>query len=246
MQISEATFEPLQLPDWANGAVAVQDLGAQYAAQLLHNEITHTNTPHAALRVLDACAAPGGKLAHLLELLANEPRPLTQPGVQSTQCIAIDVNRQRIEASHAILERLGHNLRLKQGDACEQAWWDRRPFDYILMDAPCSGTGTIRRHPDIKLLLRENAVFEHSRTQEKMLNNLWRTLAPGGTLLYCTCSLLQAENDQVISRFLKSKNNHAKVLNINLPSGKATEHGWQLLPTDPNTDGFYYALLRKQ
>jgi 16S rRNA (cytosine967-C5)-methyltransferase len=235
-----------QLPGWVDGAVAVQDLGAQFAAQLLHDRIGQAGTSQSTLRILDACAAPGGKLAHLLELLSCDTSSSHQPGKQNHECVAIDVSRQRITSTHIVLERLGHDFELRQGDACTLDWWDGQPFEYVLMDAPCSGTGTIRRHPDIKLLLSERAVEEHGHLQLKMLNNLWQTLAPGGTLLYCTCSLLQAENDQVISRFLESKNNHANVLTLNLPSGTATEHGWQLLPTDPNTDGFYYALLRKQ
>jgi len=237
-----------QLPGWQEGRVAVQDMGAQYAACLLHDAIgrqpSHAaDTPEtAATRVLDACAAPGGKLAHLLELTQDSRESADSRPIQT---VAIEVSSSRIEATQAILGRLGHDVEIAEGDACTLNWWDQQPFGFILLDAPCSGTGTIRRHPDIKLLLTEQALAEHSRIQLQMLNNLWQTLAPGGTLLYCTCSLLQAENDAVIGRFLESDNIDANVLTVNLPSGRATRYGWQLLPTTGDTDGFYYALLQK-
>jgi 16S rRNA (cytosine967-C5)-methyltransferase len=237
------------LPGWEDGAVAVQDMGAQYAAQLLHDHTVVRPSPtnssagqQHSLRFLDACAAPGGKLSHWLELMTARPHIA---GAHE-QALAIDISEHRIAATHSILRRLGHRVDIQQADACGREWWDGQTFDAILMDAPCSGTGTIRRHPDIKLLLSEQAVHAHHETQWLMLNNLWQTLASGGTLLYCTCSLLQLENDRVISRFLESNNNHANVLQFELPSGMATRHGWQLLPTDRDTDGFYYALLRKQ
>lgn len=232
-----------QLPGWENGKVAVQDMGAQYAAQLLHGEIGPDSARNeaGAIRVLDACAAPGGKLAHLLELM-----PPAEDSADHVHTVAIDMSPHRIQATQNILARLGHHLELVEGDACGLDWWDQQPFDCILLDAPCSGTGTIRRHPDIKLLLSKQAVQQHSQMQLQMLNNLWQTLTPGGTLLYCTCSVLQDENDAVISRFLESNQIHANVLTVNLPSGHATRYGWQLLPTEPNTDGFYYALLQKQ
>ncbi len=236
-----------QLPGWQQGKVAVQDMGAQYAATVLHNTLQQHATAQATqngqlLRVLDACAAPGGKLAHFLELCSARP---TQSN-SHIETIAIDISQPRIDATQGIFARLGHHQGIQRGDACQLDWWDRQPFDYVLMDAPCSGTGTIRRHPDIKVLLSADAISSHSATQLSMLHNLWQTLAPGGTLLYCTCSLLQAENDAVISRFLETNNKHANVQQIQLPSGFATRHGWQLLPTESHTDGFYYALLHKQ
>jgi 16S rRNA (cytosine967-C5)-methyltransferase len=227
------------LPGWADGEVAIQDMGAQFAAELLKPG------DDANIRVLDACTAPGGKLANLLE----NASPAASPGEEADRVFAIDISNPRIEQTQLILRRLGHQIEIKQADASHLAWWDNRPFTHILLDAPCSGTGTIRRHPDIKLLLQLDAIAQHATLQLQLLNNLWQTLAPGGNLLYCTCSLLQAENDDVIERFLegqnKDGNNNANVLPINLRTGVATKFGWQLLPTDPNTDGFYYALLHK-
>ena len=244
-----------QLPGWTEGAVAVQDMGAQYAARILHQVIKRPeagadvgNPANAAAEpyLLDACAAPGGKLAHLLELTQPQPDAPANSQTGTIRTLAIDSSEFRIHTTQQILARLGHTAEIEQGDACRLDWWNQRPFDLILLDAPCSGTGTLRRHPDIKLLLEEQAVAEHRHIQLRMLNNLWQTLAPGGTLLYCTCSMLQAENDNVIGQFLESDNQHANVLTVKLPSGQATRYGWQLLPTEPATDGFYFALLQKQ
>lgn len=223
------------LPGWTNGHVAVQDMGAQFAAHLLHEN------PAAEHRSLDACAAPGGKLAHLLERTWLESQSASlNPVVQ-----AIDISPRRVAETQKILQRLGHNADLKVGDARHLDWWDGQPYTHILLDAPCSGTGTIRRHPDIKLLLTPSALEAHADLQITLLNNLWQTLAPGGTLLYCTCSLLAAENDDVIGRFLNRNNKDTHVLDIKLPTGRKTRYGWQLLPTDPSTDGFFYARLQK-
>ena len=235
-----------QLPGWREGHVAVQDLGAQFAAELLlaakplQNKSTGGShfTPS---RVLDACAAPGGKLAHLLERLSAPAS--AAPGIEPT-VQALDISRQRIQSSERILARLGHHAAFMEGDAHNLDWWDRQPYSHILLDAPCTGTGTIRRHPDIALLLNEQAVSDQAATQTLLLNNLWQTLAPGGNLLYCTCSVLAAENDHVIREFLDTHAD-ASAQSINLPSGHATTYGWQLLPTEPLTDGFYYALLHK-
>jgi 16S rRNA (cytosine967-C5)-methyltransferase len=142
------------------------------------------------------------------------------------------------------------------GDAATLDWWDGEPFALILLDAPCSGTGTIRRHPEIKIQLTPTAVAEHQALQLQILSSLWHVLAQGGTLLYCTCSVLSAENDTVIDRFLGQvgggNDNNANinempiVLPIRLATGAPTRHGWQLLPTQPDTDGFYYALIGKR
>ena len=222
-----------ELPGWHEGWVAVQDLGAQFAAILLDQ---HTNEPN---RILDACAAPGGKLSHLLELKQN----IIQS--QPTNVTAIDHSPARISQTQQILARLGHDLALRSGDATDLTWWDGKPYSAILLDAPCSGTGTIRRHPDIKMLLNAKSIDELQELQLKMLNNLWQTLAPQGTLLYCTCSLLDAENDGVISEFL-TQHGDASYTSIELPTGSKRKHGWQLLPTDPHTDGFYFALVHKK
>lgn len=236
-----------QLPGWDEGLVAVQDAGAQYAASLLHEEIRRycqlesSRTASRPIRTLDACAAPGGKLANLLELQRCQPIQ----GEPAFTNLALEVSPDRAAATRRILKRLGHEVDITVGNATDQDWWSGEPFDYILLDAPCSGTGTIRRHPDIKLILTPDAVEAHTKLQSRLLHNLWETLNPGGTLLYCTCSVLNAENDEVIERFLASMGAQVQVQSVELPSGRATRYGWQLLPTDPDTDGFYYALLHK-
>jgi 16S rRNA (cytosine967-C5)-methyltransferase len=224
------------LPGWAEGEVATQDMGAQFATQVLLSHLDTTND-QSPLRILDACAAPGGKLAHLYEALFDSGRTATLTG--------IDISATRVEQTQGILQRLGHPLRISVADARQLDWWDGTLYSHILLDAPCSGTGTIRRHPDIKILLQAGAIPEHAKLQLQLLNNLWQTLASGGTLLYCTCSLLRAENDDVVGRFLEHQNKDANVQTITLPSGAATKYGWQLLPIDPHTDGFYFALLQK-
>ncbi len=251
------------LPGWSNGHVAVQDLGAQAAALLWSKFAAPENTamqvPGAnLLRTLDACAAPGGKLFHMLERLQANP--------VSHQVTALELSERRAENMLTISRRLGHNLQPEDGGGLQVAdaaadpdlWWDGRAFHHILIDAPCSGTGTLRRHPDIKLLLRAPQIQQHAQSQLELLRNLWRTLAPGGTLLYCTCSLLEEENDRIVQAFLDdhtgngnlnaAHSNQAQapaVVPVQLPSGFATRHGWQLTPLDAATDGFYYALLRK-
>ena len=231
------------LPQWDAGAVAVQDGGGLFAAPLLLHEIATGAPASNRLRILDACAAPGGKLCHLLESL---------PKQRDTQIVALEYSAERIAQTHAITARLGHDIRLTKGDARNLDWWDGEPFTHILVDAPCSGSGTLRRHPDLKLLLEAKDLATHAAVQKQILSNLWQTLAHGGTLLYCTCSLLRQENDDVISALLSDTTTtdvttaiDASVLSIHLPTGRATAYGWQLLPTDPETDGFYYARLQR-
>jgi 16S rRNA (cytosine967-C5)-methyltransferase len=226
-----------QLPGWTAGEVAVQDMGAQFAAHLLHDNAPQTPTAHSTRKILDACAAPGGKLAHLLELSAVHNTPVA--------VTAIDSNSTRLAGTREILTRLGHKPKMLQGDATTLQWWDGEAFDQILLDAPCSGTGTLRRHPDIRLLITEAGLQQNIKLQQQIINNLWQTLAPGGNLLYCTCSLLAAENDGVVAHFL-DRSQDAIVKDIQLPSGEKTQFGWQLLPTDPLTDGFYYSLIEKK
>ncbi len=248
------------LPGWQAGEIAVQDAGAQCAATLLLNSLEATTD----LRVLDACAAPGGKLAHLAEEIAAHG---------GGHLVGLDHSPARIDVTRGILARLGHELghelELITANAADASWWDGHPFTHILVDAPCSGTGTLRRHPDIKLLLNPAAIDDHVALQLAILENLWPMLAPGGSLLYCTCSLFEAENDGVVTTFLEAlgkkglqygraieatgnnpsddldEHKEANVVPITLPTGRRTRHGWQLLPTDPRTDGFYYALLKK-
>lgn len=232
------------LPGWAAGQVAIQDLGGQLAADLSCPALALTQRKNSPLRILDACTAPGGKLFHIIERLASQGR--------ATEFTAIELRAQRAEQTREIALRLGHDVRIVLGDATNLEWWDGIAFDHIIVDAPCSGTGTIRRHPDIKVLLQPAQIDLHKLKQAQLLTNLWHTLAVEGTLLYCTCSILEAENDSAIAAFInnsqasnQSNNKDAHVTSISLPTGQKTKYGWQLLPTNSNTDGFYYALLTK-
>ncbi|NBC23371.1 MAG: 16S rRNA (cytosine(967)-C(5))-methyltransferase RsmB [Gammaproteobacteria bacterium] len=214
------------LPGFAAGLVAVQDAGAQFAAGLLSD-----GGP--TVRLLDACAAPGGKLFHLVE---------SRPEITA---LALDEHAGRVAQLQAQAERLGHlAVAIRQADASSLDWWDGVPFDQVLLDAPCTGTGTLRRHPDIKVLRRAEDLPALTDLQRRLLGNLWHVLQPGGTLLYCTCSILAAENDDVVAHFL-AQHSDARAEAFALTSGRPTRHGWQLLPTNPDTDGFYYARLRK-
>jgi 16S rRNA (cytosine967-C5)-methyltransferase len=214
-----------ELPGHREGLVSVQDAGAQVAAHLL--------APRPGDRVLDACAAPGGKLFHLLE---------RYPEIALT---ALEKNPRRMQQLREDGLRLGHtNYVSLIGDATSVDWWDGVPYQQVLIDAPCSGTGTLRRHPDIKVLRKRADIPAFTDVQQRLLANLWRTLSPGGNLLYCTCSILAAENDSVVGAFLAQQED-ASVSPLNLASGRATRYGWQLLPTNPDTDGFYYARMIK-
>ncbi len=211
------------LPGFENGSISVQDEAAQLAAHILNVKPQQ--------RVLDACAAPGGKTCHLLEL---------EPSLKLT---ALDNSAARSERIVENLQRLQLEADVKVADASEvETWWDGELFDRILLDAPCSATGVIRRHPDIKLLRRRSDIKKIGAEQTKILNALWPLLAPGGILLYATCSVLKAENDTVITAFLA---NHpdAHCQAIEAPWGISTEHGRQCLPG--STDGFYYAKIAK-
>ena len=215
-----------RLPGFDDGRVSVQDAGAQLAATLL--DLQPGN------RVLDACAAPGGKTAHICE---------TQP--QIAGITALDIDEHRIARLYDNLTRLHHDATVIRTDAARtQTWWDGRLFDRILLDAPCSATGVIRRHPDIKRLKTPEQVPALRTSQAELLAALWPLLKPGGRLLYSTCSLLHDENDRVIDTFLE---NHppANLETIRAEWGCATEYGRQLLPCLDDTDGFYYAVLRK-
>ena len=216
------------LPGFSDGTVAVQDVGAQLVGGFMRQQLRD------GWRVLDACAAPGGKLFHLLE-----------SGLQ-LDLTALDNAPTRLQTLAEMAERLGHGgLRTLAADACGLDWWDGRPFDWVLLDAPCSGSGTLRRHPDIKVTRTPEQVQRASQLQGAMLRNLWRTVRPGCTLLYCTCSMLAEENDQVVESFLEAHAD-ARAGGVELPTGAATAHGWQLLPTEPATDGFYLARLDKR
>lgn len=214
------------LPAFADGAVSVQDEAAQLSAPLL--------APQPGERVLDACCAPGGKTGHLLE---------HQPGL--AELWALDSDGERLRRVADNLARLRLEARLITGDAAQpDTWWDGRPFDRILLDAPCSGTGVIRRHPDIKLLRSAADIESLARLQRQLLDALWPLLAPGGTLLYATCSILPAENSELVSAFLAATAD-AEEAPIDAEWGLAQPVGRQLLPSPGGCDGFYYARLRK-
>lgn len=213
-----------QIPGFDEGMVSIQDGGAQLAAELLELQSN--------LRVLDACAAPGGKTAHMLEI---------QP---TLECIAIDVDAERVKLINENLHRLHLSAKPMTADAGEpNCWWDGQLFDRILLDAPCSASGVIRRHPDIKLLRREADIAKLAQTQLHLLQVLWPLLKKGGILLYVTCSIFPEENGFVLKQFLQ-KNDAA--VDIILPScGIESDIGKQILPGMYGMDGFYFARLRK-
>ncbi len=220
------------LPGFADGDVSVQDAAAQIAARWLM-----TSGPS---RVLDACAAPGGKSGHLAEL-----------GGDGFDLTAVDIDDERLARVRENHERLALPATVLRGDASKPGeWWDGRPFDGILLDAPCSATGVIRRHPDIKLLRRVGDVDELGALQGAMLRALWPLLAPGGRLLYVTCSVLAAENDEVVNGFLAGCDDAAEdaVLpnNNNRDLMRRKACGYQILPGTAGMDGFYYACLVKK
>ena len=216
------------LPGFRDGLVAVQDVGAQLIGDVMRGRLRN------GCRALDACAAPGGKLFHLLE-----------SGLE-LDLTALDNAPTRLENLTEIAQQLGHEgLRTLNADACGLAWWDGEPFDCVLIDAPCSGSGTLRRHPDIKVTRTPQQVRQASGLQRALLRNLWHTVRPGCTLLYCTCSILAEENDQVVESFLQAHPD-ARSVSVELPTGAATQQGWQMLPIEPATDGFYLARIDKQ
>jgi 16S rRNA (cytosine967-C5)-methyltransferase len=220
------------LPGFREGWVSVQDAGAQPAPVLLDAK--------PGMRVLDACAAPGSKTSHLLEAAVG---PL--------EVTAVDIDASRLGRIAENLDRLGLAARLVAADVRDpSAFWDGRPFERILVDAPCSGTGVIRRHPDIKLLRRAEDVAAFARTQLEILRAAFQMLAPGGRLVYATCSILPAENQAVAARFLEEQPQavpapvpRAESL---APGGIAAGVGTQLLCGGAaGSDGFYYACLEK-
>ena len=218
-----------RLPGFDAGDASVQDLAAQLAAPLLAAE--------PGMRVLDACAAPGGKTAHLQERSDN-----------TLDLTALDVDGERMDRVADTLTRLGLRATLNVADASRpDDWWDGRPFDRILLDAPCSATGVIRRHPDIKVLRRPEDIGELARRQQGLLRALWALVAPGGCLLYATCSVLRAENADVISTFCRDHAQEARIDELRvgnirgvMPAGSA---GLQILPGAHDADGFYLARL---
>ena len=214
------------LPGFMEGRVSVQDEAAQLAADLLDLA--------PGQRVLDACAAPGGKTCHLLE---------AEPGL--SHVTAIDLEQSRLARVRENLDRLGLDAELIAADGrATKVWWDGKPFQRILLDAPCSATGVIRRHPDIKLTRQEADIAALAQLQGELLDALWPTLEVGGVLLYATCSVLPQENSDNIGAFL-ARTPGARELDITGPFGLKQAHGRQLLPQDGGHDGFYYAKLIK-
>lgn len=215
------------LPGFAAGKLSVQDEASQLVPGLLQLS--------PGLSVLDACAAPGGKTCHVLE---SEPL--------LTSCLALDIDGRRLSKIAENLSRLGLNARLLEVDAnAVGQWWDNQLFDRVLLDTPCSATGVIRRHPDIKLLGSRENVDRLVLIQRELLRNLWQCLAPGGLLLYTSCSLFREENEETIAHFLVATTT-AKYESIAADWGVECRYGRQLLPSGSNEpDGFYFALLRK-
>ncbi|MDE2617910.1 MAG: 16S rRNA (cytosine(967)-C(5))-methyltransferase RsmB, partial [Burkholderiales bacterium] len=217
-----------QLPGFTQGRVSVQDAAAQLAAPLLLQGLEH----RPGLRVLDACAAPGGKTAHLLELA-------------DVEVTALDIDPQRCQRIEDTLQRLGLQARVLAADAgVPERWWDGQAFDAILLDAPCTASGIVRRHPDVRWLRRESDVAQLAAQQARLLRTLWPLLKPGGRLVYCTCSVFRAEGEDQVQAFL-AHNKEARLL-------PAPGHLWPSMSrrsaavTDNQSsdhDGFYYALL---
>lgn len=231
--ITLAHAKPVHLlPHFATGMVSVQDSAAQMAAPLLLDGLIPAGN---ALQVLDACAAPGGKTAHLLEYADCE-------------VTALDVDGARCERIHQTLARLGLSAKVRVSDAGNtDDWWDGQLFDGILLDAPCSASGIVRRHPDVRWLRRETDIAQLAKIQARLLKTLWALLRPGGRLLYCTCSVFQAEGDAQIKTFLAHHNEASLMPSPGhlLPRHHQIE-GQSLDNELSDHDGFYYALLEKR
>lgn len=220
----EKPCDVFALPGFSHGHVSVQDGSAQRVVTLLDLK------PN--LRILDACAAPGGKTGHILE---NHPE---------NQLVALDISASRLQSIEQNLARISLSAELITADATNtESWWDGKLFDRILIDAPCSGTGVIRRNPDIKLLRRPDDIDSLAQQQLHLLDNLWPLLKPDGILVYTTCSALKQENEQQIAHFL-TKHPQAQELEPVEPPAIRRPVGYQRLPGDDNLDGFYYACIQ--
>ncbi len=220
------------LPGFVDGDASVQDAAAQIAGRWLSTDMQG--------RLLDACAAPGGKSGHLLEL-----------GGCNVTLVAVDSDKSRVASIAENLARIDRDATIIAADASNpEEWWDGTPFNGILLDAPCSASGVIRRHPDIKLLRRESDLEGLSALQESLLRALWPLLVPGGRLLYVTCSVFAAENEEVVGRFFKDHGDAFE--NDVLPNNNIRDLmrrmvcGYQILPGTADMDGFYYACLEKK
>jgi 16S rRNA (cytosine967-C5)-methyltransferase len=227
----EPATDVRSLPGFVEGRVSVQDAAAQLAVELL--------APAPGERILDACAAPGGKTCHVLERTGA-----------AASVTALDLSSSRLERVSENLARLGLQAELRAADVAQPAqWFDGRPFDRILLDVPCSATGVIRRHPDIKILRRAKDIPALARRQSELLQATWGALKPGGRLLYTSCSVLSAENEDVVSAFL-ARTPGARDLTPELTTAwperpDTAGPGYQVLPGEAGMDGFYYACLVK-
>lgn len=222
--ILETPMAVKDLPGFQEGDVTVQDCAAQLAATLLDLRPNQ--------RILDACCAPGGKTSHLLECTPD-----------LNMCLALDIDNTRLARVQENLTRLKLSAKLQQADILKpETWWDGVPFDRILLDAPCSATGVIRRHPDIKWLRTENDIQAIAELQQQMLETLWPMLIPGGRLIYATCSVIRQENEQQIAAF-QHRHTDCEIDTAPRNWGRWTGHGWQILPGEQEMDGFFYSVL---
>lgn len=218
--------QPLEtLPGFSSGELSVQDEGAQLAALLLDAEPGH--------RLLDACAAPGGKTLQLRQL------------VPDADVTALEIDPGRSQRIAQNLARAGCSAHIVTGDGRDPAeWWDHQPFDRILLDAPCSATGIVRRQPDIRIRRQADDLQLLARLQGRLLAALWPLLRPGGRLLYSTCSVMKCENEAIVGAFL-GRQGEARLVPLTLPAAQPCSVGMQLLPTADAHDGFYFALLER-
>ncbi len=223
---------PVQrLPGFEDGWVSVQDAAAQFAAPLLLSGPPKSGE----MRILDACAAPGGKTGHLLELT-------------DSRIVALEIDPRRTERIHQNLARLGLSAEVLTGNAAHpQEWWDGKMFDAILLDAPCTASGIVRRHPDVRWLRRESDIAQLAEVQKKMLQTLWKLLSPGGRMVYCTCSLFLAEGSNQVQTFLTHNTDALLLPSVGhlIPQNGAFFEG---VPDNQasDCDGFYYALFQKR
>jgi len=220
----EQSVDITQLPGFAAGDFSVQDASAQLAVELLALQ--------PGMSVLDACCAPGGKLSHIAE---------REPGL--ARLVGVDIDPARVERTRAGLQRLQLEAELFAADLRRRTVVSTRRFDRIVLDAPCSGTGVIRRHPDIRLLRRESDIAALRAQQSELLDALWPLLAPGGRLVYATCSVLADENDVQVAAFLDRHRDAAALAEVPAWFGRAQSHGRQNLSGESDGDGFYYAVL---
>ncbi len=224
--VLESPVDISRLPGFSDGLVSVQDAAAQLAAELLDLK--------PGQRVLDACAAPGGKTTHILQVC---------PAL--SELVAVDIDSVRALKIRQDFNRLGCSANIVVADMTKpETWWRGRAFDRILLDAPCSATGVIRRHPDIKILRHSTDIEKLCALQQCLLDVAWSMLDSGGEMLYATCSILKRENCDQINKFLEA-NSTARHVPLEIGWGVEQPLGWQILPGDRDTDGFYYAKLKK-